>query len=140
MLSKGFSPWRPALVFCFGLLHGLGFASVLADFGLGASHGGLDEVVVSEAVATRNVDTVYTGREGPLLIEWPDREIGARIEPSPDLGFTTLYVPEREDYFCVEPVSHMTDAFNRHTSVTGARVLAAGEEWSVAMRLEVYAL
>jgi hypothetical protein len=27
-------PWRPALVFGFGLLHGLGFAGVLAEFGL----------------------------------------------------------------------------------------------------------
>ena len=27
-------PWRPAVIFGFGLLHGLGFASVLADFGL----------------------------------------------------------------------------------------------------------
>jgi uncharacterized membrane protein len=30
----GLSPWRPALVFGFGLLHGLGFASVLGEFGL----------------------------------------------------------------------------------------------------------
>ena len=29
------APWRPAVVFAFGLLHGLGFASVLQDFGLG---------------------------------------------------------------------------------------------------------
>lgn len=28
------SPWRPAVVFGFGLLHGLGFASVLGEFGL----------------------------------------------------------------------------------------------------------
>ncbi|MGE7368563.1 HupE/UreJ family protein [Neorhizobium sp. NPDC001467] len=28
--------WRPLLVFCFGLLHGLGFAGVLADLGLPA--------------------------------------------------------------------------------------------------------
>ena len=28
------NPWRPVVVFCFGLLHGLGFASVLAEFGL----------------------------------------------------------------------------------------------------------
>lgn len=27
-------PWRPAIVFCFGLIHGLGFASVLKDVGL----------------------------------------------------------------------------------------------------------
>lgn len=34
ILSKGVSPWRPLVVFCFGLLHGLGFASVLGEFGL----------------------------------------------------------------------------------------------------------
>ncbi len=38
VLSRGLTPWRPVVVFCFGLLHGLGFASVLSDFGLGASH------------------------------------------------------------------------------------------------------
>jgi hydrogenase/urease accessory protein HupE len=33
--AKGeLSPWRPAIVFGFGLLHGLGFASVLGEFGL----------------------------------------------------------------------------------------------------------
>lgn len=31
---KGISPWRPYVIFVFGLLHGLGFASVLAEFGL----------------------------------------------------------------------------------------------------------
>lgn len=31
---KGISPWRPFVIFIFGLLHGLGFASVLAEFGL----------------------------------------------------------------------------------------------------------
>lgn len=34
VLSRGLSPWRPAVVFGFGLLHGLGFASVLGDIGL----------------------------------------------------------------------------------------------------------
>lgn len=32
--SKGHSRWRPYIVFGFGLLHGLGFASVLGDIGL----------------------------------------------------------------------------------------------------------
>ncbi|WP_239495847.1 HupE/UreJ family protein [Yoonia maritima] len=32
--AKGLSRWRPVVVFGFGLLHGLGFASVLAEFGL----------------------------------------------------------------------------------------------------------
>ncbi len=34
ILARGLTPWRPAVVFGFGLLHGLGFASVLGDFGL----------------------------------------------------------------------------------------------------------
>lgn len=33
MLNK-LSPWRPAIIFGFGLLHGLGFAGVLTEFGL----------------------------------------------------------------------------------------------------------
>jgi len=38
VLSRGLTPWRPFIVFGFGLLHGLGFASVLSDFGLGGTH------------------------------------------------------------------------------------------------------
>jgi hydrogenase/urease accessory protein HupE len=34
LLSKGVSSWRLVVIFCFGLLHGLGFASVLGEFGL----------------------------------------------------------------------------------------------------------
>ncbi len=34
IFSRGLSPWRPVVIFGFGLLHGLGFASVLAEFGL----------------------------------------------------------------------------------------------------------
>lgn len=34
VFMRKLAPWRPAVVFAFGLLHGLGFASVLQDFGL----------------------------------------------------------------------------------------------------------
>lgn len=34
ILTDGLNRWRPVVVFGFGLLHGLGFASVLAEFGL----------------------------------------------------------------------------------------------------------
>ncbi|MBX7541239.1 aldose 1-epimerase [Qipengyuania sphaerica] len=89
-------------------------------------------------VATRKVDTVYTGREGAMVVQWPDRGIGARILPSDELTFTTVYVPEGEDYFCVEPVSHMTDAFNRERDDSGMRVLGPGESWKVSMRIEAF--
>ncbi len=38
VFMRNLAPWRPAVVFAFGLLHGLGFASVLQDFGLGADN------------------------------------------------------------------------------------------------------
>ena len=34
IFTSGLNPWRPLLIFGFGLLHGLGFASVLGEFGL----------------------------------------------------------------------------------------------------------
>ncbi|WP_299675224.1 HupE/UreJ family protein [uncultured Roseobacter sp.] len=34
VFTSGLNPWRPVVIFGFGLLHGLGFASVLEDFGL----------------------------------------------------------------------------------------------------------
>src|SRR5207249_4729919 len=66
-----------------------------------------------EPVGTRTVDTVYTGRDGPLRIDWPERRMGLVMEPSDSLPFTVVYTPEDADFFCVEPVSHMTDAVNR---------------------------
>lgn len=93
-----------------------------------------------QPVATRNVDTVYTGREGSMHIEWPDRQLGLKIEPSEDLSFTTIYVPAGGDFFCVEPVSHMTDAFNRSGTDTGMRILEPGESWTVSVLLRPYAL
>jgi hypothetical protein len=38
LFTSRLRPWRPALVFGFGLLHGLGFAGVLAEFGLPQEH------------------------------------------------------------------------------------------------------
>lgn len=34
LFTNGLQPWRPFVIFGFGLLHGLGFAAVLAEFGL----------------------------------------------------------------------------------------------------------
>jgi len=38
LLTRRLTPWRPALVFAFGLLHGLGFAGVLEELGLPEDH------------------------------------------------------------------------------------------------------
>lgn len=38
IFTNHLNPWRPVIVFGFGLLHGLGFASVLEEFGLPEAH------------------------------------------------------------------------------------------------------
>jgi len=38
LATNRLSPWRPFVVFGFGLLHGLGFAGVLSEFGLSPAH------------------------------------------------------------------------------------------------------
>jgi aldose 1-epimerase len=80
-------------------------------------------------VSARVVDTVYVGRVGPLEIAWPERGLRLTMRPSPLLSFTTVYAPANGDFFCVEPVSHMTDAVNRSDGreTTGLRWLAPGE-------------
>jgi len=91
-------------------------------------------------VGTRLVDTVYAGREGPLQIHWPERDIAAVISPDNDLGCTTIYVPAGENFFCVEPVSHATDAIHGQAGQPPMHVLMPGEEWTVSMSIEVRSL
>lgn len=78
-------------------------------------------------VGTRAVDTVYTGREGPLEIAWPDRGTRVTLACSDALSHTAVYSPAGEDFFCVEPVTHQTDAFNRGQ----LDLLAPGETRSI---------
>ncbi|MCW1404004.1 aldose 1-epimerase [Novosphingobium sp. MW5] len=92
------------------------------------------------AVATRAVDTVYTGREGGLEILWPERDLALRISLSDNLSATCVYVPQNLGWFCVEPVSHMTDAINRPDAPDQMASLPPGETMVVEMRLQAFAL
>lgn len=87
-----------------------------------------------EPVWTREVDTVYTNRQGELRIDWPDRGFGVAVQPSADLPFTTVYTPKDQDFFCVEPVSHPTDAVNRDEGKY-LQVLEPGQNWSCWMQI-----
>lgn len=85
-----------------------------------------------------HLDNVYTGWNGRAEIEWP--EYGTRLEMTADgpLVFLVLFTPQGEDFLCVEPVSHCTDAFNmaaRGAQDTGMRVLEPGERLAASVRL-----
>lgn len=64
-----------------------------------------------QPVGSRAVDTVYSDRQGDMVIEWPDRRLSLAIRCSKELDQTAIFVPEA-DWFCVEPVTHRTNALN----------------------------
>lgn len=86
-------------------------------------------------VSSRRVDTVYTGRSGPLTITWPERALQCTLSASDNLSSTVIYTPADQDFFCVEPVSHATDAINRPDG--NMVTLDPGATMQAWMRLEV---
>jgi aldose 1-epimerase len=86
------------------------------------------------------LDNCFTGWRPPALIRWPERGTQVAIFANAPCRYLVVYVPSGADYFAVEPVSHMTDAFNRATagaSDTGTHVLAPGEMFSCTMHVSV---
>jgi len=86
----------------------------------------LERGVTADAVA---LDNCFVGWSGRATIEWP--ELGARLimRADPPLHCLVVYTPARRPFFCVEPVSHVTDAFNlaeAGRSDTGLLVLPPG--------------
>ena len=79
-------------------------------------------------------DTVFTGREGDIVLTWPTHRL--RISPDADLPHTVVFTPPGADFFCVEPVSHATDAINRG----GMRMLQPGETWQAGVDFGVMPL
>lgn len=73
----------------------------------------------------RGYDNVFQGFGGEFTLVWPDKVLS--VESSEELTFLTLYSPHNSRFFCVEPVSHTTNAFNLKDtdwSETGFRTLA----------------
>ena len=71
------------------------------------------------------------------------RKLTAKIAADPACDYLVVFVPseksEGKSYFAVEPVTQMTDAFNRASEDrdTGTRVLAPGASFSCTMSISV---
>ncbi|MGV8998262.1 MAG: aldose 1-epimerase [Parvibaculaceae bacterium] len=102
-----------------------------------------------DVVATRNfsggrriapltLDHCFSGGRGPIDINWDDTDLGIRIHGR-EADHTVVYTPQAHEFFCVEPVTIVPNAFNRQegANVTGLRVLAPNEAMSLNVRYEV---
>jgi aldose 1-epimerase len=86
---------------------------------------------------------VFSGWAGRAALAQPDAGIVVELSAPPPATFLVVYVPQGGDFLAVEPVTHMTDAFNRAArgeSGTGTRVLEPGETLSCTMHIAVRAL
>jgi aldose 1-epimerase len=84
------------------------------------------------------LDNVFTGWDGQAVVAWPERSAHLRITAGLPLGCLVVYAPPARAFFCVEPVSHVTDAFNlaaRGRSDTGLLTVAPGETVRAAVTL-----
>ena len=86
----------------------------------------------------RGMDNCFVGWSRRAVIDWP--ELGARLvmRAEPSLDYLVVFTPPRRPFFRVEPVSHVTDAFNlaeAGQADSGMLVLEPGETLRTAVVL-----
>lgn len=79
------------------------------------------------------LDNGFTGWNGYARINWPASGQALSIEADATFRFLVVFTPPGADFFCVEPVSNCTDAFNMAAAGrndTGMAVLSPGKRLS----------
>jgi aldose 1-epimerase len=87
-----------------------------------------------------DLDHCFGGWQRRARLCWPRDGLVLELVADPPLDCLVLYVPPRETYFCVEPVSHVPDAFNlweRGVAGTGTRILEPGQDLRVRLELRI---
>jgi len=87
-------------------------------------------------IGTADLDNLFTGWDRKARITL-HRSLSLELSADEMFDRLVVYTPLEKAHFCVEPVSHMTDAINRMDSCenTGLRVLAPGEIFAGSIRL-----
>ena len=86
------------------------------------------------------IDNVFTGWSGEAMLTDEERRIAVTIRADRAARFLVFYAPEGRDFVALEPVTHMTDAFNRAARGerdTGTRTLRPGSAFSCTMEIGV---
>ena len=73
-----------------------------------------------------NLANGFSEWNGMATIVWPEKKLSLNIESSKNLKHLIVYTPNKENFFCIEPVSHSVNAFNLYAKGvkgTGTKVL-----------------
>jgi len=100
------------------------------------------EADLSRGVAADSIalDNAFVGWDRRAVLEWPEPGMRLVLTAEAPLDVLVVYTPSGRPFFCAEPVSHVTDAFNLAAAGrtdTGARALAPGETLRAAVTLAV---
>jgi aldose 1-epimerase len=90
------------------------------------------------AIGASALDNVYAGWDGEASLADRDGAL-VRLRGDRACRFAVVYAPPARAFVAIEPVTHMTDAFNRAQrgeAATGTRVLAPGAAFSCTMQIE----
>ena len=88
-------------------------------------------------VADRAVDNCYVGVNWPVQIGWPDRDHGLRLTASTELPCAVVYSSAANNAFCVEPVSHLSNALNLPQASPAMPVIAPGATVACTITMQV---
>lgn len=89
---------------------------------------------IDSDVSHLGYDNCFEGWKGPARIR--DEKLSLQLRSS--LPYLVVYTPGDRDYFCVEPVSHLSNAIHMaDPAAHGLRALAPGESFDASMTLEV---
>ena len=92
----------------------------------------------ARVIGDTRLDNVFAGWRGDAEVRWPDQRRRATIEADRGMTFLVVFIPDDRDYLAIEPVTHMTDGFNRFAlgeRETGTMVLAPAQSRSCTMRI-----
>lgn len=85
-------------------------------------------------VAHLAFDNCFEGWRGPARIR--DEKMSLRLTSS--LAYLVVYTPEAKPYYCVEPVSHVSNAIHMSDPVAhGLRTVEPGATFDAWMKLEI---
>ena len=90
------------------------------------------------AVDSVALDNCFVGWNRRAVIEWPERGASLVMTAEPPLDCLVVFTPPGRPFFCAEPVSHVTDAFNLANAGradTGRQVLEPGATIETAITL-----
>ena len=86
------------------------------------------------------VDNVFTGWDGAATLDDAERHVAVTLAADRAASFLVVYAPKGAAFVALEPVTHMTDAFNRAARGapdTGTRTLGPGRAFSCTMEIGV---